>query len=287
MARWLRYVIERSPPAALSVVAAGITLSGLWMGGGAFDTTGFALAFAGLLLFMVLVRLADELKDYEKDKVAHPKRPLPRGLVTPAEVRRAIRVLFGAMGGYAAVLALAAGWPAAALYAASTVWLWLMSEEFFAREALTPRPLFSAILHQLVLFPLYGFAVAVRGPELALGPPGLAYALANLGASMGYEVGRKLDPTAHPVLGYYVVRHGSRRCALIITGFMLVAAAGAWWLDGWQVLWPVEALVLTTLPLLFIRPDLYRIVEHAAGLSVLVHVWSVPIRRALEWLSSG
>src|SRR2546426_2131400 len=159
-----------------------------------------------------------------------------------------------------------------------------MSEEFFARAALSPRPLVSAVLHQLVLFPLYGFAVAVSEPELALTQPGLAYALANLGASMSYEVGRKLDPTAHPVLGYYAARHGSRRCALVIAGFILIPAARAWGLGASRVLWPFEALVLAALPVLFVRPDKHRAVEGATLVSVLGHVWSVPIRRAVEWL---
>ncbi|MGH7345692.1 MAG: hypothetical protein ACREK4_12325, partial [Candidatus Rokuibacteriota bacterium] len=169
--------------------------------------------------------------------------------------------------------------------AASGTWLGLMAKEFFARQVLSRRPLLSAILHQLVLIPLYGFAIAVREPALALGPPGLAYALANLGASMGYEIGRKLDMKAHPALGYYVARHGPRRCAALIVSFMLVAAAGAWWLDAWTVLWPVEAMVLAALPVFVVRPDLHRAVRGAAGVSVLVHVWAIPILRAVERLA--
>lgn len=285
MAGWLRYLIERSPPAALSVVAGGIACSGLWIGGGRLDAAGFGLIFAGLMLFMVLARLADELKDYERDKVGHPERPLPRGLVTPAAVRRVMRALFVAMGAYATLLGLAAGWRAGVLYAVSAMWLALMAKEFFAPAALARRPLLSAILHQLVLIPLYGFAVAVREPGLALGPLGLAYALANLGAAMSYEIGRKLDVKAHPALGYYVARYGPRRCAALMVSFVLVAATGAWWLDAWTVLWPVEAIVLAALAVFVVRPDLHRAARDAAAVSVLVHVWSIPILRAMEGLA--
>lgn len=285
MASWLRYLIERSPPAALSVVAGGIAFSGLWIGGGPLDPVGFGLIFAGLVLFMVLARLVDELKDYERDMVGHPERPLPRGLVTPAAVRRAIRALFVAMGAYATLLGLAAEWRAGALYAASGIWLGLMANEFFAHAALSRRPLLSAVLHQLVLIPLYGFAVAVREPALALGPPGLAYALANLGASMSYELGRKLDVKAHPALGYYVTWYGPSRCAALMASFVLVAAVGAWWLDVWTVLWPVEGIVLAALAVFVVRPDLHRAVRGVAGVSVLVHVWSIPILRAMERLA--
>ncbi len=284
MACWLRYLRERSPAPVLAVVAAGIALSGLWIGGGGFEATAFTLALGGLWLFMVAARLADELKDYDKDTIAHPERPLPRGLVTPAAARRALVVLFAGMAGYAAMLVVAAGCMAAALYAASTVWLWLMSHEFFARRTLGPRPLVSAILHQLVLLPLYGFAVAVPEPRLAFAQPGLAYAVANLGASMSYEVGRKLDPKAHPVLDYYVAHHGARRCAAIIASCTLVAAAGAWWLGASHLLWPVEAFVLAALGVLVIRPETYRAVEGVAAVSVLAHIWSIPLRRVLGWL---
>lgn len=285
MAGWLIFLRERSAPVGVGVVASGIALSGLWIGGGTFHVGRFALSFVGLALFMVLARLADELKDHDKDRVAHPERPLPRGLVTPAETRRMIRALFIAMGAYAVGLGVLAGWTAAALYAASTLWLGLMSREFFAGEALAARPLASAVLHQLVLLPLCAFAVAVPEPRLALGSPGLAYALASLGASMSYEVGRKLAPDAHPVLGYYGVRYGARGCAAIIAGCLLVAALAARWLGAGPVLWPAEALVLLAALWLVGHPGTYRVVEHAAALSLLVHVWAVPIRRATEWLA--
>lgn len=285
MARWLTFLIERSAPAAMVLVASGISLSGAWIGGGRVQAGRLALVFVGLVLFMVLARLADEVKDYERDRIAHPTRPLPRGLVRPAEARRVMRGLFVVVGGYAAGLGLLAGWPAAALYALAALWLGLMSREFFAGPALASRPLLSAVLHQFVLVPLYGFAVAVCEPQLALAPAGLAYALANLGASMSYEVGRKLDPGAHPVLASYGVRYGARRCAVVITGSVLLAAIGAWWLGAWAVLWPAEALVVLAMAALLVRPAMHRAVERAAALAVVVHVWVIPIRRVAEWLA--
>lgn len=284
MAGWLTYLIQRSPPATLAVVAGGITLSGVWIGHGSLDATRFALAFAGLFLFMVLARLNDELKDYEKDQVAHPDRPLPRGVVTLSSARRATAVLFAATAAYAAVLGAAAGWRAGTLYGAAAVWLWLMSHEFFAAETLATRPLASAILHQLVLLPLYTFAIAAQQPEAVVTPAALAYAVANLGASLSYEVGRKLDPAAHPVLGYYGARYGIGRCAAMIAIFLMVAGVSAWWL-GPAALWPVEAAVLAVVMVVVVRPDMHRAVELAAACSVLIHVWAVPINRIVERLA--
>jgi 4-hydroxybenzoate polyprenyltransferase len=39
----------------------------------------------------------DEVKDLAKDRIAHPERPLPRGLLTVREVERAIFLLMGAL----------------------------------------------------------------------------------------------------------------------------------------------------------------------------------------------
>jgi 4-hydroxybenzoate polyprenyltransferase len=283
MAGWLTYLMQRSPPAALTVVAGGIALSGVWIGDGVFDATRFALVFAGLFVFMVLARLADELKDYQKDQFAHPDRPLPRGVVTLASARRVRGMLFVATAAYAAVLAVAAGWRAGALYGAAAAWLWLMSHEFFAAERLATRPLVSAILHQLVLLPLYTFAIAAQEPEAVVTPAGIAYVVANLGASLSYEIGRKLDPAAHPVLGYYAARYGIRRCAAMIALSLIVAGVSSWWLAA-AALWPVEAAVLAAVMVVILRPDMHRAVERAAAVSVLIHVWAIPINRIVERL---
>ena len=42
----------------------------------------------------VLLRFMDEAKDIEKDKLGHPERPLPRGLVSLSAVTRGIYVMF-------------------------------------------------------------------------------------------------------------------------------------------------------------------------------------------------
>ena len=48
------------------------------------------------MLFFAELRLMDELKDYEKDLIAHPERPLPRGLLSREEVRAAVLPSYGA-----------------------------------------------------------------------------------------------------------------------------------------------------------------------------------------------
>ena len=80
---WLIYSKERFPLVTYLLLVGGITLSAQLLHSSAIDWKGFGVASVALLLFFAELRLMDELKDYEKDKIAHPGRPLPRGLVSP------------------------------------------------------------------------------------------------------------------------------------------------------------------------------------------------------------
>jgi 4-hydroxybenzoate polyprenyltransferase len=278
VARWLKYLAERSPPAALLLIVGGVSLSGVWMGGARVRGGMLALVAGGLWLFLVVARLMDELKDHDKDRLAHPERPLPRGLIAVDEARRAV-ALGAAVGlGYAAMVALVAGPQAGALYAAAIAYLWLMYREFYLGAELQRRTVLYALSHQLVVFPLYAFAISVPSPAAALARPGLAYVLANVGASMAYEIARKLDLGAHPALRTYAAIFGPTRAALLAAVFCAVAAAGAHLLGLGRALGAVEALVVIALVAYVKDPRRHRAVESVAGLASLLFIWSVPVR---------
>lgn len=89
------------------------------------------LAILASVIFMILARMMDELKDFEKDKIANPTRPLPRGLISPSEMNKGIFVVFvllmiftGGVFAYGGVLP-------ASLLLASCLYLWLMYKEFY------------------------------------------------------------------------------------------------------------------------------------------------------------
>jgi 4-hydroxybenzoate polyprenyltransferase len=282
VARWLKYLVERSPPVALVLIAGGVALSGAWMGGGPVQARPFALVMVGLCLFLVLARLMDELKDHDKDRLAHPERPLPRGLISVAEARRAVGI--GAVVGiaYAGLVTVAAGPQAGGFFAAAVGYLWLMYREFYVGPSLQRHTVLYAVSHQLVVFPLYAFAISVPAPELALARPGLAYVLGNIGASMAYEIGRKLDPDAHPVLRTYAVVFGPGRAALLAVVFCLVAGAGAFALGAGRPLGSAEAAVVISLLFYVKNPRRHRLVEAATGLASLLFIWVVPLMRLWE-----
>src|SRR5687768_1568054 len=88
--RWLTLLRERAPPPALAFVGLAQSLSASALVRSELAPLWIVISTIGIVGLLVLLRLMDEVKDVAKDRVAHPDRPLPRGLVTVAEVRRTI-----------------------------------------------------------------------------------------------------------------------------------------------------------------------------------------------------
>ncbi len=282
MANWMIYLRERFPLPVYALLVGGLSLSGIHLVSKTFDGRAFTVSFVGLMLFFGVLRLMDELKDYDKDVVAHPERPLPRGVLATAQVGRAVRNWVFAMVAYGAGLGLALDWVTGGLYLFLTAYLWLMYKEFYLGERLGRSPLLYAITHQIVLVPMCMFAVAALRPELAFSPPALRYGLAVLGAFFAYEVCRKLDPEAHPVLKTYLSMYGPGGTSLLVAVLTAIAAVAAarlgleWWL------WPFELALIASLAALFVDRHKYKLVELAATLSLLFHIWAVTLHQWLE-----
>jgi 4-hydroxybenzoate polyprenyltransferase len=283
MKRWLTYMKERSPVAPLLLLGLGGALSGEAMGLHKPSAGPVGLVLLGIFLFLFLTRLMDERKDLEKDTVAHPTRPLPRGLIAVAEVERAIPLGTVALFALAGVFALVADWRAGVLYAISVAWLWLMYREFYVGEALGKMPMAYALSHQVVLFPLFGFAIAATSPEVALTPMAAAYCTGVLGAWMTYEIARKLDPNAHPLLKTYLSFYGPAKTTALLVVFPCVAAFGAWALGLGKLLWPIDALAALAALLVVIRPASFKVVEGVATLVLIAHLWSVFLAYEIGW----
>ena len=283
MNRWLTYAKERFPLPVYLLLTGGFVLSGLFLAGGTFQLQGFLVSFLGLLLFFFHLRLMDDRKDYEKDVSAHPERPLPRGLLSVDEVGNAIALLLLVMLAYGAVIMVLANRTAAFSYYAVTVYLLLMYKEFFLGRWLDDRPLLYAVTHQGIVFAVCIFAVTVTRPDLAGSLQTMWLGLAVVGSFFSYEVCRKLDPGAHPVLKTYLAVYGRNVTCLVVAVACLVAGLGAWGLGLQLLLWPAGGLVLLSLGILFLKPEQYKIVEGVATLSLLLHLWAVVIQHFAGW----
>jgi 4-hydroxybenzoate polyprenyltransferase len=273
MARWLKYLNERSPFVPTLILSAGIAASGQAIAGH-WVPTGLVLETVLLIVVFVLLRLMDEVKDLAKDRIAHPERPLPRGLLTVREVERAIFLLMGALFLTAAGLASAGATLAGVLLAVSLVYLWLMYREFYIGKSLARQPFLYAATHQVIILPLYAIPSAIHSPGLIFDRRLLVYLFSNLFASFLYEVGRKLDPEAHPILGTYRSMYGT---ATTFSFMIMLVALAAWVVSNGAarvLLWTVDALVLLTIILAWQKKKAFKAVEGSAMLSCLIHLWA-------------
>lgn len=107
----------------------------------------YAVGAFTALVFFAWLRILDEHKDREIDLRYRPELPVPRGLITLAELRSV------GIATLAAVIALNAWVAPALLYAITLVAIWaaLMAAEFFVPEWLRARPLLYLISHMLIM----------------------------------------------------------------------------------------------------------------------------------------
>jgi hypothetical protein len=277
--RWLTYLRERSPLPPLLLIAAAQSVSACYLFRAQLDFGGVALSTAGIVGLLLLMRMMDELKDSEKDRVAHPERPIPRGLITTDEMRRAVWGLGAVLLGFAAILTGTRGPVCGALYAATVVYAFLMYVEFFVSRLLASNAFVYALTHQAIIVPMYAFAVAASAPEMALSVRSLWFALTGLGASFAFEICRKLDPGAHAVLGTYLRRHGRTATMTAIVAALALLAVSAQRISVHHIIWPFIAVVLVMLALLHAQPRRFKLVESAVTLLAFVQMLAPTLAR--------
>jgi 4-hydroxybenzoate polyprenyltransferase len=231
---------------------------------------GVVLAF----LFLSVLRIMDEIKDYEKDCIVHPDRPLPRGLISIPEAQKMMVLGLGLMLAVAVVVAVFGYTNSGALFGFSIAYLWLMYKEFYFASNLEKSPFFYACTHQVVILPINASLILLGHDATlleALLEPGLMF----LGAFFNFEICRKLDPKAHVLQKTYRHVYGLPKTLIMVVGMTGISALGAWLCYGveWRVwpFWITQALLL--LVALSKAKDGHKVVEGVAALSLLIQFW--------------
>jgi 4-hydroxybenzoate polyprenyltransferase len=154
----------------------------------------FAIGALTALVFFFLLRVLDEHKDADVDRRYRPELPVPRGLVSLAELRAAATVAV------VVVLALNA-WRAPVLlwgFLIYGTWATLMTREFFVRAWLRAHPAAYLVTHMLIM-PMIDFYTTGLDWLVAKvpAPHGLVYFLAVtfLNGTL-IEIGRKVRAPA-------------------------------------------------------------------------------------------
>lgn len=180
----------------VSVCAAAAVAPGPTRGPVRLDLAVAATALAHLLTILLL-RVLDEFKDFERDVKAYPERCLSRGVVTLALLRKVGWLLGLSLLGLAAV----AGVTPLLAYACVLVFGLLMAKEFFIGHLLSKDVFVYAALHQPInpLITLWLF-LAYAARDVAPGALSIAvvpaafwwYVLGSFLLGFGFEVARKL-----------------------------------------------------------------------------------------------
>lgn len=103
-----------------------------------------------VFMFMLQLRMSDEIKDFEKDKMAYPQRILSQGIIGLNLVRVVLYITIF----LEIIISALIGQDALIMMAILQIWAFLMSKEFFCKEFLEPKVSLYLITHQLILPPL-------------------------------------------------------------------------------------------------------------------------------------
>ncbi|XP_062518091.1 uncharacterized protein LOC134193281 [Corticium candelabrum] len=285
LSRWMTFLNERAPPIAFFLLSAGPVISSQYI---FIDRLSSFLVFWTLpaqLLILLTLRIMDDVKDYDKDVVVHPDRPLPRKLLQKSEVELVIRVTMAALLMYSVVMVWGLGWSAAVWFAAELVYSLLMYIEFGIGETLDTSPIVYAITHQLFIYVGAFFLAAAAG----ISQPFMHYKtwqIGHLGLSgfFTFEICRKLDPDLPKLKGTYLIVYG-RWKTLVMTGCTVAFGIySSFNLGLSHVLWPIEFGFLGLLTVHFVVPlgkgsvrKRHKLLEGLAFLYVLLHLWGPAI----------
>ncbi|KAJ3411411.1 hypothetical protein HDV05_002291 [Chytridiales sp. JEL 0842] len=248
--RWIKYLFERVQLPVYILCNSGIVLSAfyLWTPAGAIPLEGWRFVWGVLSLcwLFLTLRLMDDHKDWETDVLAHPERPLPRGLLTPTEVRNCILLflvpicLLNAL-----LLGLVVNWQTGVTFLVATVFQVLMWVEFGIGHILDKNPFIYACMHQPVMLIYFSYSVGMfHDPNLILHPTTVLWGAGILGCTFAFEVSRKLDPLAHPALGTYLVAHTRTPTFLIIVAMNVLAGVAAYYTRVGILCWPFEGSLI-------------------------------------------
>ncbi len=240
MRSWLIYLKERFPLPVYILLSGGLAVSGSVLVGREVQSVATAYAFTYAMWLFATLRLMDELKDYDKDLLAHPTRPLPRGVLKVGVVAKVIHWSM-AIGILLSIGFFVFDSAAAVLALVTTAWLWLMFKEFYVGNTLSKHPLIYAVTHQIILIP---FCLALSVAPFTEGEINYFvfwWAIGVLGSFFTYEVSRKLDPKAHPVLGTYLYVYGKLGSLSIVLALLGLCIFGGinLMLPFWTIPWAV------------------------------------------------
>ncbi|KAF9900755.1 hypothetical protein BX616_002513 [Lobosporangium transversale] len=293
---WLKFFIERIALFIYLLTAAGYVLTANYAlsdGSKSLPLRPFFWTMVVEVFFLITLRVMDDLKDVDTDIVAHPERPLPRGLVTTHEASIVVHTLVLVLVLNGIALAIVENLASGLLCIATTLYYYAMFKEFGCGHWLNAHPILYVISHQLVVLLMIIFPVAAcHGAGSLKSILCWHAALLQFGGSFAFEVCRKLDPTAHVILGTYLVAYGKFKTFLMILFAVVVSAWASYVMAVEVIMWPFLGFLLLSVLILFWKqrtpgvplkegepiPKGHKTVELICTLVTLLIMYIVPIK---------
>jgi len=281
MNRWLNFFSERFPLVNSTALVAGISLSGIILADVPFKLLPFILSFIGIVFILALMRLMEDVKNLEKDRIAHSNRPLPKGLISKKEAVLVCKTMEFILFVYGLLLWILLGASAALSYIMVVAYFWLLNRDFTISPWLEKHPVVNGFLSHLIFILIAIFAVEASHSTNIFTSSIWSFGLILFGAFFCYDICSKLNPSAHPALRNYIHFYGYHFVYNLAVCTLAVSAMGAIHLGLAWILIPFELLVLAALSAVRFQPSLYRLPQILSSLSLLFHAWGVAIHQAL------
>ncbi|MBG9790350.1 UbiA family prenyltransferase [Brevibacillus laterosporus] len=193
--RWWIYQRERFPIVQNGIVVAVFSIStmlysSILRNGALPSIKSLVIGFLSTFLFFLLLRIADEFKDFEEDSRFRSYRAVPRGVVTLKQL--------GILGVLIGLVQLGMAYWLSPKLIPWLVLAWgylaLMSKEFFVNEWLKAHPIIYLLSHMVMMPMIVMYIVACDWVTASVSiPSGLSWLLlASYGNGIILEIGRKI-----------------------------------------------------------------------------------------------
>ncbi len=230
------------------------------------------------ILFIIVMRVADDLKDFQSDRIDFPDRPTQTGLVNEADLKWFLKVLLLAVPFINLMIWIYFDKPNVFYFSvAVTVYSYLLYRWFFLEKYIRPRLWLALLTHNPIVY-LYQFYI-LSFFENSLQKNAVMYMVADAMITTAWEVSRKIRGTTEETsYGTYSKMWGIKGSTLVF--LLLLLASLAILVHTFQTLFSPLIWIIPGIFwfILFIRAFLFwKDSEKAPSFRILVEVYRLLI----------
>lgn len=274
--RWMTYLAEAYPQIPWALIAAGLAVSGNKLSGKPLNLTYILVIFAALWIFFLVVRLILDRQTLEKDRLANPKKSLPRGILSVPEVSTAINGLQLFLIGFAVLIAIAIHFTTGLWLILLVAYTWLLEKYFFVPKLIAGYPFFQILFHQLYAWPLAYFVISAHIETDSSYYILISWLFGTLlfSALCIYELSRQLNPQSHPIQATALNFYGYKAVFAFACFFLFTSLMCALLLNLSAILLPLVISLFISFVILFFNHRLFYVTKFAAEISLIAHSWA-------------